>query len=58
LFDSVEDYNGRDHYPFAEEAKRICREECPVFEQCKRDTDDREPQGIWAGEIYPLKKRR
>lgn len=58
LFDSVEDYNGRNFYPFEHEAKRICREKCPVIAQCRRSADEwKEPQGIWAGEVYPLKKR-
>lgn len=57
LFDSVEDYNGRNYYPCEEEAKEICAT-CPVFDQCRQAANEaKEPQGIWAGEIYPRKKR-
>jgi len=58
LFDSVEDYNGRNIYPYEREAKEICAT-CPVFDQCREWADkEKEPQGIWAGEIYPRKKQR
>lgn len=58
LFDSVEDYNGRNHYPLEKEARAVCKT-CPVKKECREWADyAREPQGIWAGEIYPLKKRR
>lgn len=57
LFDSVEDYNGRDYYPYEDEAKEICAS-CQVFKQCRKWADnEKEPQGIWAGEIYPRKRR-
>lgn len=67
LFDSVEDYNGRNFYPYEEEAKEIC-DKCPVRKECREAADGKrdgiwdvdskqEVQGIWAGEIYPRKRR-
>ena len=51
LFDSVEDYNGRDHYPFLEAAREVCAS-CPVSDECRTFARrNKEVQGIWAGEV-------
>lgn len=51
LFDSREDYTGRDYYPFEDEAKVLC-DVCSVFNDCDREAiKNKEPQGIWAGKV-------
>lgn len=48
LFDSYEDDNGNDTYPYLDRAKAICFT-CPVKEQCAT-AGANEVQGIWGGE--------
>lgn len=48
LFDSVEDENGNDTYPFIKEARALC-DTCPVFDYCDI-AGARAETNIWAGE--------
>lgn len=57
LFDEVEDIEGNPHYPYLDEARKLCRK-CPVRSTCrtKSETGNRdgwEPTGIWDGKPHP-----
>jgi hypothetical protein len=54
LFDSVEDENGKDTYPFIEKARALCSA-CPVWDEC-RAAGGAEVTNIWAGDIKGGKK--
>lgn len=54
LFDSVEDDNGKDVYPYLVQARATCSV-CPVWDECHA-AGAPEVTNIWAGEIKGGKK--
>lgn len=52
-------FPGKGESGYVEAAKRICLEECPVFEECKAKVEREQPEyGVWAGTLYQPNGRK